>query len=132
MQVWLEREYMIPYLPDGVYADLRTASNIRFQLQSELTRIQNRISRWFIQHFPEYKTVYGKPDAKSGMLILKEAPLPEDILTLGIDGVDQIWRDAKDESSWKGEGEDPDRSCGAQRRKQRRSSICKNGDPDAS
>ena len=45
--------------------------------------------------FPEYKTVYGKPDAKSGILILKEAPLPEDILTLGIDGVNQIWRDAK-------------------------------------
>ncbi|MDE8707664.1 IS110 family transposase, partial [[Ruminococcus] torques] len=43
----------------------------------------------------EYKTVYGKPDAKSGILILKEAPLPEDILTLGIDGVTQIWRDAK-------------------------------------
>ncbi len=31
---------MIPYLPDGVYADLRTASNIRFQLQAELTRIK--------------------------------------------------------------------------------------------
>jgi hypothetical protein len=86
---------MIPYLPDGVYADLRTASNIRFQLQAELTRIQNRISRWFNIYFPEYKTVYGKPDAKSGMLILKAAPLPEDILTLGIDGVNQIWRDAK-------------------------------------
>lgn len=27
-----EERYMIPYLPDGVYADLRTASNIRFQL----------------------------------------------------------------------------------------------------
>ena len=86
---------MIPYLPDGVYADLRTASNIRFQLQAELTRIQNRISRWFNIYFPEYKTVYGKPDAKSGMLILKAAPLPEDILTLGIDGVNQIWRDEK-------------------------------------
>lgn len=90
-----EGRYMIPYLPDGVYADLRTASNIRFQLQVELTRIQNRISRWFNIYFPEYKTVYGKPDAKSGMLILKAAPLPEDILTLGIDGVNQIWRDAK-------------------------------------
>ena len=90
-----EGRYMIPYLPDGVYADLRTASNIRFQLQAELTRIQNRISRWFNIYFPEYKTVYGKPDAKSGMLILKAAPLPEDILTLGIDGVNQIWRDAK-------------------------------------
>ena len=90
-----EGRYMIPYLPDGVYADLRTASNIRFQLQAELTRIQNRISRWFHIYFPEYKTVYGKPDAKSGILILKAAPLPEDILTLGIDGVNQIWRDAK-------------------------------------
>ena len=29
------------------------------------------------------------------MLILKQAPLPEDILALGIEGVNQIWRDAK-------------------------------------
>lgn len=87
--------YMIPYLPDGVYADLRTASNIRFQLQSELTRIKNRISRWFSIYFPEYKNVYGNPDAISGMLILKQAPLPEDILTLGVDGINKIWRDAK-------------------------------------
>lgn len=106
-----EGRYMIPYLPDGVYADLRTASNIRFQLQAELTRIQNRISRWFNIYFLEYKTVYGKPDAKSGMLILKAAPLPEDILTLGIDGVNQIWRRCEVKSSWKGEGEDSDRSC---------------------
>ena len=90
-----EGRYMIPYLPDGVYADLRTASNIRFQLQSELTRIQNRISRWFSIYFPEYKTVYGKPDAISGMMVLKQAPLPEDILTLGVDGINKIWRDAK-------------------------------------
>lgn len=90
-----EGRYMIPYLPDGVYADLRTASNMRFQIQAELTRIQNRISRWFNIYFPEYKTVYGKLDAKSGMMILKEAPLPEDIVTLGIEGVTQIWREAK-------------------------------------
>ena len=90
-----EGRYMIPYLPAGVYADLRTASNMRFQIQSELTRIQNRISSWFNIYFPEYKTVYGKPDAVSGMMILKQAPLPEDILTLGVEGVNQIWRDAK-------------------------------------
>lgn len=90
-----EGRYMIPYLPDGIYADLRTASNMRFQIQSELTRVQNRISRWFNIYFPEYKTVYGKPDAISGMMILKQAPLPEDILTLGVESVNQIWRDAK-------------------------------------
>ena len=90
-----EGRYMIPYLPEGVYADLRTASNMRFQIQSELTRIQNRISRWVNIYFPEYKTVYGRPDAVSGMMILKQAHLPEDILTLGVEGVNQIWRDAK-------------------------------------
>lgn len=87
--------YSYPYLPDGVYADLRIVSNLRFQLQSELTRIQNRISRWFSIYFPEYKDVYGKPDAKSGMMILKAAPLPKDILTLGVEGVNRIWREAK-------------------------------------
>ena len=87
--------YMIPYLPDGVYAELRTASNMRFQIQSELTRIQNRISRWFSIYFPEYRTVFKGSNCVSGMMILKKAPLPEDILTLGIEGVNQIWRDAK-------------------------------------
>jgi transposase len=29
------------------------------------------------------------------MLVLKQAPLPEDILTLGVDGINKIWRDAK-------------------------------------
>ncbi len=90
-----EGRYMIPYLPDGVYADLRTASNMRFQIQSELTRIQNRISRWFNIYFPEYRTVYGNIDAISGMMVLKQAPLPNDILALGVDGINRIWRDAK-------------------------------------
>ena len=87
--------YSYPYLPDGVYAELRTASNLRFQMQSELTRIQNRISRWFSIYFPEYKDVYGSLDAKSGMMILKTAPLPEDIVALGVEGVNRIWREAK-------------------------------------
>ena len=87
--------YMIPYLPDGVYAELRTASNMRFQIQSELTRIQNRISRWFSIYFPEYRTVFKGSNCVSGMMVIKKAPLPEDILTLGIEGVNQIWRDAK-------------------------------------
>ena len=39
-----EGRYMISCLPDGIYEDMRTASNMRFQIQLELTRIQNRIS----------------------------------------------------------------------------------------
>ena len=40
----------------------------------------------------EYKDVYGNPDAKSGMMILKVAPLPEDIVTLGVEGVNRVCR----------------------------------------
>lgn len=87
--------YSYPYLPDGVYADLRTASNLRFQIQSELTRASNRIQRWFSIYFPEYKDIYGSFDAISSMMILKEAALPEDIIALGAVKINQIWRNAK-------------------------------------
>jgi transposase len=90
-----EGRYSYPYLPEGIYADLRTASNLRFQLTSELTRIQNHIQRWFSIYFPEYKDVYGSFDGKGSMMILKQAALPEDIMALGEEKINQIWRDAK-------------------------------------
>ena len=34
-------------------------------------------------------------DAVSGMMILKEAPLPDDIVRLGAEGINRIWREAK-------------------------------------
>jgi len=90
-----EGRFSYPYLPEGVYAELRTASNLRFQAQEELTRVLNRIARWFSIYFPEYKDVYGKTDSVSGLMILKQAPLPSDIKALGVEGVNKVWRDAK-------------------------------------
>ena len=84
-----------PYIPEGVYAELRTASNLRFRLEAEFTGTKNRLARWFAIYFPEYSKVYGRTDAISGMMILKAAPLPEDIIELGTDGINRIWRDAK-------------------------------------
>ncbi len=84
-----------PYIPEGVYAELRTASNLRFRVEAELTSVKNRLARWFSMYFPEYHEVYGKADAVSGLMVLRVAPLPEDIIELGVDGVNQIWRKAK-------------------------------------
>ena len=84
-----------PYMPEGVYAELRTASNMRFRIESELTSVKNRLARWFSMYFPEYSEENGKADAISGLMVLKVAPLPEDIIELGIDGINQIWRKAK-------------------------------------
>ena len=87
--------YSTPYIPTGIYAEVRNLSNLRIQTQEQVTRIKNRIARWFSIYFPEYKTVYGKPDAISGMLVLKVAPLPADIKELGVEGIVKIWRDQK-------------------------------------
>ncbi|MCQ2511744.1 MAG: IS110 family transposase, partial [Lachnospiraceae bacterium] len=90
-----EGRFSYPYIPTGIYAEIRSLSNLRIQTQEEISRIKNRIARWFSIYFPEMKDVYKKPDAKSGMMVIKKAPLPADIKALGVDGVNQIWRDAK-------------------------------------
>ncbi|MCL1810585.1 MAG: IS110 family transposase [Clostridiales bacterium] len=90
-----EGRYSHPYLPEGVYADLRAASNMRFTLTAELTRSANRIKKWFSVHFPEYNGVYSKFDAKSSMMLLKLAALPDDVVALGAEGINQIWRGEK-------------------------------------
>ncbi len=90
-----EGRFSYPYMPSGIYAEIRSLSNLRFQTQEELTRIKNRLARWFSIYFPEYKGVYGDLKAVSGRMVLKAAPLPEDIIRLGAEGVNQLWRDAK-------------------------------------
>ena len=91
----IEGRYVNPYLPEGIYAEIRNASNMRFQIEAELTRNKNRIQRWFAIYFPEYTEVYGSFDAISSMMILRQAALPCDIINLGAERINQIWRDAK-------------------------------------
>ena len=90
-----EGRFSYPYIPIGVYAEIRNLSNLRFQAQEELTRAKNRLARWFSIYFPEYKDVYRDIKAVSGRMVLQMVPLPEDIRKLGVEGVNRIWRDAK-------------------------------------
>lgn len=90
-----EGRFSYPYIPTGIYAEIRSLSNLRLQTQEEITRIKNRIARWFSICFPEIKDVYKNPYSISGLMVLKAAPLPQDIMKLGVEGINQIWRDAK-------------------------------------
>ena len=47
------------------------------------------------KYFPEYLECYKDWDSTSGLMLLKDAPLPQDIIKLGAGGINQIWRDAK-------------------------------------
>ena len=87
--------YFYSYMPTGAYAELRNASNRRFVLVEEQTRAKNRLQKWIAVYFPEYKGIYTHIDAKGGMLVLKKAPTPEEIVRLGVEGIIKIWKDAK-------------------------------------
>lgn len=42
-----EGRFSYPYIPTGIYAEIRNLSNLRIQTQEEITRIKNRMARWF-------------------------------------------------------------------------------------
>ena len=55
----------------------------------------NRIQRWLAIHFPEYLGLYTRFDAISGLAVLEKAPLPKDVIALGVNGLRKIWHDKK-------------------------------------
>ena len=85
----------MPYLPEGLYAELRRLSMFRDQLNEDRVRNINRLHREMKIHFPEYREALGKIDGAFTLELLKKAPFPQDIASLGADGIRQIWHDAK-------------------------------------
>jgi transposase len=60
-----------------------------------MTTVKNRIERWLKIYFPEYHEVFGAFEVKSSLMVLQTVQLPADILKVGIEGVNQLWRAAK-------------------------------------
>ena len=87
--------YFYSYMPTGVYAELRNASNRRFVLVEEQTRAKNRLQKWIAVYFPEYRGIYTRIDSKGGLLVLKHAATPDEIVSLGVDGIIGIWKSEK-------------------------------------
>lgn len=90
-----EGRYSMPYLPEGLYAELRNLNSLRSMNTEEMTRCQNRLNRWLSIYFPEYKTVFKDVSGVGSLLLLEQAALPEDIIRLGASGINKIWREAK-------------------------------------
>ena len=87
--------YGMPYLPEGLYADLRRLSMLRDQLAEDRIRNTNRLHREMKIYFPEYREAFGKLDGAFTLEALKVTPFPEDIVRLGVDGLKDIWHSAK-------------------------------------
>ena len=85
----------MPYLPEGVYADLRRLSMFRDQLNEDHTRTLNRLHRELKIYFPEYKDAFGKIDGAFTLALLEVAPFPDSLIALGEDGIHEIWHERR-------------------------------------
>lgn len=91
----VEGRYSFPYVPEGIYSDLREAVSNRDRIVKELNEASNRIQRWLKIYFPEYLEVYKKFDSESGLMVLEKAPLLVDVISLGAENINKIWHEAK-------------------------------------
>lgn len=87
--------YFDPYIPDGVYADLRELGNARIGMIKRRNAIKNNINAVLDEYFPEYETVFKCPlIGKASIQILKECPFPKYILETGADGILELVKQA--------------------------------------
>jgi len=87
--------YQVPYIPEGLYSELRTAMETRWHTVQGLNTIRNRVKRWISIYFPEFTKVFGAWEGKGALIVLKEFPTPEKVLQKGVDGIIARWRKDK-------------------------------------
>lgn len=87
-----DARYFEPYLPEGVWAELRNLSNTRAELVRKQNAVKNRMIATMDEYFPEYTSVI-KMFSRTSEEILKRCPFPEDIKSLGKEGLLQHIKD---------------------------------------
>jgi transposase len=87
--------YMEPYIPSGIYRELRTAMDTRWQIVKSINTIRNRVQRWIKIYFPEFLEVFGDWEGKAAIIVLKEFPTPDKILAKGVEGIVSRWQQDK-------------------------------------
>lgn len=88
----IEGRYSIPYVPEGIYSELRIALDMRESLNKSLIKIKNRVTQWIDKYFPEFNDVFGDWEGKAALITLKEFPTPEKILSLEAEQILESWR----------------------------------------
>lgn len=82
-----DARYFEPYLPEGVWAEIRNIANTRAELVGKQGAIKNRIIAIMDEYFPEYGNVFKDVLSRTSEEILKKCPFPEDIKSIGKEGL---------------------------------------------
>ena len=84
--------YQIPYMPDGKYAELRKANNLREEWVQKKIRVKNKVTRWLDIHFPEFLNAFSSWEGKTALMTLGKIALPEKIAAKTAEEILYIWR----------------------------------------
>ena len=87
--------YIEPYIPEGIYKELRTTMDTRWQIVKQLNSIRNRVKRWLSIYFPEFNSVFGDWEGKAAQIVLKEFATPTKVLSLNENGIVGRWKQEK-------------------------------------
>ena len=78
-----DARYFEPYLPEGIWAELRNLSNTRAELIRKQNAVKCRLVATIDEYFPEYTKIFKNVLSRTSEEILKKCPFPEDIKSLG-------------------------------------------------
>lgn len=87
--------YMEPYIPEGIYAELRTAMNTRWQIVKNLNSIKNQINRWLNIYFPEFLHVFADWEGVAARIALHDFPTPKQVIENGAEKIVARWKQDK-------------------------------------
>ena len=78
-----DARFFEPYLPEGIWADLRNLSNTRAELVRKQNAVKCRLVATIDEYFPEYTKIFKNLLSRTSEEILKKCPFPEDIKSIG-------------------------------------------------
>jgi transposase len=88
----IDGRYSEPYIPDGIYSDLRIAMGMRESLSKNLNIIKNKVDHWLDKYFPEFNDVFANWEGKAALISLTEFSTPEKVLSTGVQQIVATWK----------------------------------------
>jgi len=88
----IDGRYSEPYIPQGIYSDLRIAMGMRESLSKNIIIVKNKVDHWLDKYFPEFNDVFANWEGKAALISLAEFSTPEKVLSTGVQQIVAIWK----------------------------------------
>lgn len=88
----IDGRYSEPYIPKGIYSDLRIAMDMRESLSKNLNIIKNKVDHWLDKYFPEFYDVFADWEGKATLITLNEFATPEKVLSVSVQQIVATWK----------------------------------------